>query len=60
VEKTVKPSPIFIARVNNIQLLEEIAIGDYQNYNNNEQIKIQPKNSIAYINIMKKQRYGIP
>jgi len=36
------------------QLLQEIAIIDYKiKMTNNEQIKIQPKSSIAYVNIMK-------
>jgi len=34
VEKTIKPPPIFVARVNNIQplsqMLEEIIIGEYE------------------------------
>jgi len=46
VDKITKPTPIFVARVTNIQplsqLLEEIAIVDYDiKIINNEQIKIQ-------------------
>jgi len=66
-EKNSQIFPIFIAKVNNFsllfQLLQEIAIGDYEiKITNNEQIKIQFKSSIAYVNNerVRKQRYGIP
>jgi len=56
VEKTVK-LPIFVTRVNNFsslsQLLKKITTDEYEIKIMNEQIKIQPKRSIAYINIVK-------
>jgi hypothetical protein len=49
--------PIFIARVDNFsslsQLLKEVAVDEYEIKIINEQIKIQPKSSIAYINNVK-------
>jgi hypothetical protein len=56
-EKTVKLPPILIARVDNFsslsQLLKEIAVSKYKIKIINGQIKIQPKSSIAYVNIVK-------
>jgi len=50
-ENTAKPSSISVARVNNFsslsQLLEEIAVDEYEIRLMNEQIKIQPKSSIV-------------
>jgi len=55
-EKTVKSLLIFIDKVSNFtslsQLLKEIAT-DHEIKITNKQTKIQPKNSIAYVNIMK-------
>jgi hypothetical protein len=55
--KRAKPSPIFITRVNNFssfsQLSKEIVAFKYEIKIINEQTKIQPKSSIAYINIVK-------
>jgi len=55
-EKTIKPSTF--AKINSIQslsqLLEKIIIGDYEiKIINNEQVKMQTKSSIVYINIVK-------
>jgi len=56
VEKTAKPPLIFVARVNNFlslsQLLKEVGI-EYEIKIMNEQIKIQSKSSVAYVNIVK-------
>jgi len=56
-EKIAKPSLIFVARVNNfsllLQFLKEIATDGHEIKIMNEQIKIQPKSSIAYVNIVK-------
>jgi S-adenosylmethionine/arginine decarboxylase-like enzyme len=56
-ERTIKLSPIFVTRINNFQplsqILEEIAINDYEiKIINNEEVKIQPKGS-TYVNIVK-------
>jgi len=60
VEKTAKLSSIFVARINNFsflsQLLKEIAADKYEIKIINEQTKIQPKSSIAYVNIVKELR----
>jgi len=57
VEKTAKFPPIFVARVNNFsllsQLLKEIVTDEYEIKIMNEKIKIQPKSSIVYVNIVK-------
>jgi len=57
VEKTVKPPSIFVDKVSNLsslsQLLKKIATDKYEIKIMNEQTKIQPKSSIAYINIVK-------
>jgi len=55
-EKTIKSPPIFVARINNfslLQLLKEVATNKYEIKIMNEQIKIQRKSSIAYVNIIK-------
>jgi hypothetical protein len=56
-ENTDKPPSIFVARINNFsllsQLLKEIAADEYAIKNINEQTKIQPKISIACVNIVK-------
>jgi len=56
VEKAAKSPPIF-ARINNFsllsQLLKEIVAGEYEIKIINEKTKIQSKNSIAYVNIVK-------
>jgi len=56
VEKTIKPPPIFLTRINNfssLQHLKEVAFDEYEIKIMNEQIKIHPSSSIAYVNIMK-------
>jgi len=57
VEKTAKPSSILVARINNFsslsQYLKEVASDEYKIEIMNEQIKIQPRNSIAYVSIVK-------
>jgi len=56
-EKIAKPLSILVARINNFssfsQLLKEVTPDEYEIKIMNEQIKIQPKNSIAYRNIVK-------
>jgi hypothetical protein len=55
--KIVKFPSIFVAKVDHFssfsQLLKEVAAGEYEIKIINKQIKIQPKNSIAYVNIVK-------
>jgi len=57
VEKTAKPPPISVDKVNNFsslsQLLKKIATDEYEIKIMNKQTKIQSKSSIAYINIVK-------
>jgi len=57
VEKTVKPPFIFVDKVSNFsslsQPLKKIATDKYEIKSMNEQTKIQPKSSIAYVNIVK-------
>jgi len=57
VEKTAKFPPIFVARVNNFsllsQLVKEIVTDEYEIKIMNKKIKIQPKSSIVYVNIVK-------
>jgi len=56
-KKIAKPPPISVDKVNNFsplsQLLKKIATDEYEIKIMNEQTKIQSKNSIAYINIVK-------
>jgi len=66
VEEIVKPPFIFVDRVSNFsslsQLLKEVDTDEYEIKIMNGQIKIQPKSSIAYVNIvigLKKQGHGI-
>jgi len=52
------PFPFFVSEIINIQsisqLLEEIAISDSEmKIISNKQVKIQPKSSIVYVNIVK-------
>jgi hypothetical protein len=58
IRKITKSRPIFVVRVNNFsslsQLLKEVAIGEYEIEIINKQIKIQPKSSAAYVNIVEK------
>jgi len=59
VEAEVKFRPIFVPKVSNLlplrQLLKEVTNGEFDlRVVNPEKIKIQPKSSIAYINIVKK------
>jgi len=68
VEKIAKPSSILLARINNFsslsQYLKEVASDEYEIKIMNEQIKIQPRNSIAYVSIVKElkssKKHGIP
>jgi len=56
-EKIVECQHIFVTKVNNFssfsQLLKELATDEYEIKIMNEQINIQPKSSIAYVNMMK-------